>query len=150
MVRYTIAYVRAVFEALAHPRVRPYLTAVTGLVLLGTLVYSWVEGWHPLDAAYFCVITLATVGYGDLAPVTRPGRLFTMVYIIAGLGLLGGFIATITSVSMEKTERRGPPHGVIERVNQRRARHGHPHFAPDETVSDDPERGTSPPAEPPR
>jgi voltage-gated potassium channel len=149
MVRYTIAYVRSVFEALAHPRVRPYLTAVTGLILLGTLVYSWVERWHPLDAAYFCVITLATVGFGDLAPVTRLGRLFTMVYIVAGLGLLGGFIATITSVSMEKTARHDPSDRVLARVHRLEAMLGRPRGATDETARDT-ETGNEPPVDPSR
>jgi voltage-gated potassium channel len=150
VVRYTIAYVRSVFEALAHPRVRPYLTAVTGLILLGTLVYSWVERWHPLDAAYFCVITLATVGYGDFAPVTRLGKLFTMVYIIAGLGLLGGFIATITSVSMEKTQGHAPADGVLVRGTWFRARVGRSPDAPSETEREDAETGDQPPVESPR
>jgi voltage-gated potassium channel Kch len=45
-----------------------------------------------LDALYFTIITLTTVGYGDLAPQTDPGKIFTMVYIFVGLSLISGFI----------------------------------------------------------
>lgn len=105
MIRYTALYLRAVFGALTHPLVRPYLLVAAGLLLIGTGFYTVVEHWHPLDAAYFSIVTLATVGYGDLTPRTDLGKLFTMVYIVAGLGVLGTFVATITKVSIGWTER---------------------------------------------
>lgn len=114
----------------------PYLTAAAGLILLGTVFYSLVEGWHPLDAAYFCAITLATVGYGDLVPVTRLGRLLTMVYIIIGLGLLGAFIATVTSVSMNETKQRRLPHVTGNRGHRLGIRIGPWHGDLGETASD--------------
>ena len=104
MLRYTLFYLRTMFGSLGHPQVRPYLVAATSLIAVGTVFYTLVEGWDPFDAAYFCVTSLATVGYGDLTPVTRLGRLFTMVYIITGLGVLSAFIAAITRVSVEQAE----------------------------------------------
>jgi voltage-gated potassium channel len=62
----------------------------------GTIFYSSVEGWSIVDALYFSVVTLATVGYGDLAPQTTAGKLFTIVYIFVGIGL---FVAVATSVA---------------------------------------------------
>jgi voltage-gated potassium channel len=110
MLRYTLFYLRTLFGSLGDPQVRPYLVAATSLIAVGTVFYSLVEGWDPFDAAYFCVTSLATVGYGDLTPVTRIGRLFTMVYIIAGLGVLSAFIAAITRVSVEQMELRRQNH----------------------------------------
>jgi len=110
MLRYALFYFRTVFGTLGLPEVRPYLVAFASLLAVGTVFYSLVEGWNPLDAAYFCVITLATVGYGDLTPVTRLGRLFTMVFIITGLGVLSAFIGAITRASVEQMELRRQKH----------------------------------------
>ncbi len=71
------------------------LLVIVGLILiLGTFFYHNIEGWTWLDSFYFSVITLTTVGYGDFSPQTDPGKVFTMVYIFCGLGILSGF-ATI-------------------------------------------------------
>jgi len=71
------------------------LSISTVLVLLnGTIIYHFVEGWKWLDSFYFSVITLTTVGYGDLAPQTTFGKLFTVIYILTGIGIIFGFINT--------------------------------------------------------
>ncbi len=58
----------------------------------GIVFYHFVEGWDWLDSAYFCVVTLATVGYGDFHPVTPYGKFFAILYIVLGVALLGVFI----------------------------------------------------------
>jgi voltage-gated potassium channel len=110
MVRYTLAYLRTFFGSLVDPQVRPYLVAAANLLAVGTIFYSLIEGWAPLDAAYFCVITLATIGYGDLVPVTQLGKLFTMLYVIAGLGVISAFIGAITRVSVERAQHSPRQH----------------------------------------
>ena len=110
MLRYTLFYLRTFFGSLVDPEVRPYLVAAANLLAVGTIFYSLVEGWTPLDAAYFCVITLATIGYGDLAPVTQWGKLFTMFYVVAGLGVISTFIGAIARVSVERAQHRQRKH----------------------------------------
>ena len=56
---------------------------------LGTVVYRWLEGWSWVDSLYFSVVTLTTVGYGDLSPTTDASKLFTVAYLAAGISLLG-------------------------------------------------------------
>jgi hypothetical protein len=69
------------------PQFRALLLLYGALLLLGTVFYARTEGWGVLDALYFCVATLATVGYGDFAPRTPVGKIFTIVYILIGAGV---------------------------------------------------------------
>ena len=86
---------------------RAALLMLIVLLVCGTVFYSTVEGWSAIDALYFSVVTLATVGYGDLAPHTTAGKLFTMGYIFVGIGL---FVAVAGAISRghtrPKSERR--------------------------------------------
>jgi hypothetical protein len=66
---------------------RGLLVLYCALVLVGTVFYVRVESWSVLDAVYFCVVTMATVGYGDFAPRTRVGKVFTIVYVLIGTGV---------------------------------------------------------------
>lgn len=70
-----------------------YTTAI--VLVFGTVVFHYLEGWRWLDSLYFCVITLTTIGYGDFTPRTDLGKIFNIFYIIIGLGLILSFIQTI-------------------------------------------------------
>ena len=63
------------------------------MLALGTVVYHFVERISWLDAYYLSVITLTTVGYGDVTPHTPVGKIFTTFYIFAGVGILASFIS---------------------------------------------------------
>jgi len=64
--------------------------------MIGTVFYRIVEGWSWLDCLYFSVVTLTTVGYGDLNPTTSLSKVFTMIYILIGLGLFLVFVNTLS------------------------------------------------------
>lgn len=80
------------------------LVSVLAILSVGTLFYSYVEKWTLLNSLYFSVTTLATVGLGDFAPKTDIGKVFTMVYIIIGIGELLAFINMLTQKRKEHIE----------------------------------------------
>jgi voltage-gated potassium channel len=72
------------------------LPVVVGILLVsGTMFYWSVEDWTLIQALYFSVVTLATVGYGDLTPTSDFSRIFTIVYIFIGLGVLVLFLSSL-------------------------------------------------------
>ena len=79
------------------------MLVVVGLLVSGTIFYSTRRGLGSLDSLYFSVSTLATIGFGDLHPTTPLSKVFTMVYIVVGVGV---FVAFITKVSSYETRRR--------------------------------------------
>jgi len=78
------------------------------------MFYSLQEGWGVIDAFYFSVTTLTTVGLGDLSPTTPVGKLFTVGYIFSGLGLLAGFINAIAEENLSARTRRRSSEGDQE------------------------------------
>jgi hypothetical protein len=59
-------------------------------ISIGATFYHFFEKMRWVDAYYFAVITLSTVGYGDHLPKTDTGKVFTIFYLILGLALFAG------------------------------------------------------------
>lgn len=97
-----VAFARTLRDALRDPEYRGLVLFVGAVIAAGTLFYRTAEGWSWLDALYFSVITLTTVGYGDLSPQTAAGKVFTIVYILVGLG---AFTAFVTAIAGKQRER---------------------------------------------
>ncbi len=74
---------------------------------------------NPFDALWWGVVTLTTVGYGDVTPVTTEGRLAAMALMLLGIGLFGAITATITSYLLSRDSHHGPDTslaGELERL----------------------------------
>ncbi|QBF31754.1 potassium channel family protein [Thalassococcus sp. S3] len=83
------------------------LTLVLSLmmvVLSGTVFFKLVEGWTWLDAYFFTVVTLSTVGYGSLVPATPLGKIGTTVFIFVGLGVFAFAVHQFGTFTMRKRE----------------------------------------------
>ena len=63
---------------------RPFI-ALTFLLALGTFAYMHIEGWNFLDSLFMSVETLATVGLEVIAPLSDPGKIFTIIYMLFGV-----------------------------------------------------------------
>ena len=87
------------------PEGKVLLVGAATMVGVGTVVYHVLEGWSFLNSLYFSVVTLATVGYGDLTPTTDLAKLFTVGYILVGIGILAAFASELTK--FRKAERLG-------------------------------------------
>jgi hypothetical protein len=99
-----LSLVSGIVDALGDRRVLSLLSLTFTLIAIASGVYMWLEGWGPVDAVYFSVATIATVGYGDLTPVTTVGKIFTIFYIVCGIGL---FVAAVTALAEHLVRRAG-------------------------------------------
>ena len=102
-------------DILQDRKTRGILMWVLFILLIGTLFYTLVEGWTVTDAFYFSVITLSTVGYGDFSPTTTAGKMFTTVYILAGISIIVVFANTLAKAHARRIAAR------VSRVPQNEA-----------------------------
>ena len=85
---------------------RIYLAILVLAFLIGILGSMAIEGLSPLDAAYFVVVTVATVGYGDITPQTPAGRALVIFIIIAGVGSFVAVFANAIEILVGRSEAR--------------------------------------------
>lgn len=106
---------RAIRHAWQDPAFQFLALLTSGVLALGTVFYHSVEGWRWLDSLYFCVMTLAIVGYGDFAPKTDLGKIFTMLYVFIGIGLL---VAVFTRLAEALPAAQRDQHAKLPRRTQ--------------------------------
>ena len=75
-------------DVLLDRRTRPVMIYAALVVALGAILFHWLEGWSWIDSFYFVIITLTTIGYGDLTPTTNATKLITIFYGLNGIMLL--------------------------------------------------------------
>ena len=91
-------------------KIYPSLLITAGLVVIaGTFIMYEIERGAPnskmttfLDALWWCVATVTTVGYGDVVPVTSIGRMVALVYMFFGIALISTLMAVITNTFYRK------------------------------------------------
>lgn len=88
------------------------LLNVAMIILVGALVvFLFERGRNPnmhnyFDSIYMIIITVATVGYGDIVPITTGGRITVILILVLGIGTLSAFITLLATRRAEKARRR--------------------------------------------
>ena len=110
---------RALHAVWRDPETKALPVVAGALVLTGTLFYWRFEDWTIVESFYFCIVTLTTVGFGDLSPTTAGTQIFTVVYILTGFGVL---VALLTSVAQQylKHKTEGAPARTRRRARRQR------------------------------
>jgi len=109
-----LRFFKAIRDGLKEPEFRALAVAVMVVLASGTLFYHRVEGWSWLDSLYFTVITLTTIGYGDLSPTLPISKVFTIAFIFIGLGAFSTFVVLVaeragqTPLRRRNTDRHAP------------------------------------------
>lgn len=94
-------------------RLRILLAAFIVVMVLGTISFMVVEGISLADAFYFSIVTIATVGYGDIHPATQGGKILAVLLIVVGVGTFLGVVANATEMMLNRREKRAK----LEKLN---------------------------------
>ena len=76
------------------------------VLVFGTIVFMFMENRSFVDAFYYIIVTMATVGYGDIVPTTPAGKIMAIVLIITGVGTFLGVIANATEMMLSRREKQ--------------------------------------------
>lgn len=114
--RFMIDFSLGMFGALRRP-VFLYLSALSSSIMLisGGVFYFLEHPVNPkvatfLDAFYFVVTTVTGVGYGDITPLTPPGKIFSILLMLLGTGIFVAFTAVVSMAVLEAELKLRPSH----------------------------------------
>ncbi|SLM27866.1 Ion transport 2 domain protein [Desulfamplus magnetovallimortis] len=85
-------------------RIKIYSTIFSILLVSGTAGFMIFEKLSLVDALYFSIVTMATVGYGDIHPQTHIGKILSLFMIVGGVGTFLGVVASITDLFVNRRE----------------------------------------------
>jgi len=84
-------------------RIKLALCLVLFFLGTGTVGYTCIDGYTPLDAFYMTVITITTVGYGEIQQLSEVGRVFTIFLILSGVGSIAFAAGAFTELVIERS-----------------------------------------------
>ena len=85
-------------------RLKLYLFVFTALLIAGSLGFMLIENLSLVDSIYFTIVTMATVGYGDIHPQSNVGKILALILIVGGVGTFLGVVASITEIFLKRRE----------------------------------------------
>jgi voltage-gated potassium channel len=78
------------------------LLAAVSVIATGTVFYHYFMPLKWLDAVYFSVITITTVGYGDIHPTNDITKIFTIFYVLIGVGIIAASLNILVRIAAQK------------------------------------------------
>lgn len=85
-------------------KLKQFSVAFLIIMICGTIGFMTTEGLSPTDAFYFTIVTVATVGYGDIHPSSLSGKILAMVLIACGVTTFLGVVANATDIMMNRRD----------------------------------------------
>ncbi|MCM2998882.1 MULTISPECIES: potassium channel family protein [Paenibacillus] len=95
------------FHAFKLKNFQVFFVLIVLLLVSGTIFYTTEENLAVIDALYFCITTLSTVGHPDFMPKTGLGKIFTMIYIVVGTGLFMGMLSYVAYGVVQSNQKDG-------------------------------------------
>ncbi|WJV30645.1 potassium channel family protein [Rossellomorea sp. AcN35-11] len=102
-----------------YRHLRNSLIAINSIVLLATIAFMIFEDLPFFQSLWLTVITVLTVGYGDVVPLTKEGKVFAMVMIPIAIGIVSYGVGAIASVMLEGELSRAMKEKRMKKKNQR-------------------------------
>ena len=87
-------------------RLKIYFAIFIVLLAVGSIGFMLFENMSFTNAIYFSIVTMATVGYGDIHPQTEIGKILTIIIIVGGVGTFLSVVASITDVFVNRREEK--------------------------------------------
>ena len=84
-----------------YSKIALWFAGLAALLILGSLGFVWIEGWSFFDSLYMTVTTLTTVGYGEVHPLSRIGKIYNMALILGGMGVMLYIVTSLARVVVE-------------------------------------------------
>ena len=84
------------------------------LLVGSTFFYSEIEGWSKIDALYFSVMTMSTIGYGDLVPTTDISKIFTIIFTFLSVGVFVSLNTKIVLITLKQKREK-----ILDRKNKK-------------------------------
>jgi voltage-gated potassium channel len=85
----------------SHKKIAKGLVILAVILCIGSFGYMGIEGWGLLDSLYMTVITITTVGFGEVREVTVLGRIFTIFIIFFGIGIIAYILGMVAQAMVE-------------------------------------------------
>lgn len=85
---------------------RILLFLLVTMLIGSTLFYSSVEGWSKIDALYFSVMTMSTVGHGELIITTDKSKVFTIIFVFLSVGVFVTLNTKIVLMTLEQKKEK--------------------------------------------